>query len=259
MKQSLQIIILMVFINGYSSAQVGVGSPAPDFTLNTLNNGQISLSQFFGNVVYLYFLGYNCPPCLAPSGGPSSEFNIWQIYRNFDFQAIGIDCWDGTTSQLDEFRFNTGITYPLCLNGSNVCLDYLAPASFSVVVNQAGQISYMGLGLDLQTVTGVIDSLLGITGIDEKEIVAQNFTLKQNYPNPFNPITTIEFILSEANYVTLKLFNLIGQEISTLISAPMKAGEHSLQWNASSYPAGIYFYRLQGFGFSGTRRMVLLK
>jgi len=259
MKQSLQIIILSCFLNSYSLGQIGVGNPAPDFTLNTLNNNPISLSQFSGKVVYLYFLGYNYPPCLAPTGGAASEFDIWQVYKNFEFQSIGIDCWDGTPAQLDEFRFNTGITYPLCLNGSDVCLDYLAPASFSVVVNQAGQISYLGLGLDLPAVTGVIDSLLGVTGIEEKKVIKQNFTLSQNYPNPFNPITRIEFNLSKADFITLRIFNLIGQEIAVLISVPAEAGEHSIDWDASSYPAGFYFYRLEGSGFSETRRMVLLK
>lgn len=83
--------------------------------------------------------------------------------------------------------------------------------------------------------------------------------LEQNYPNPFNPTTTIPFSLPSRRYVTLKIFDLIGREVVTLVSEELPAGNHSRQWNAAHMPSGIYFYRLQANGYLETKKLVLLK
>ena len=73
----------------------------------------------------------------------------------------------------------------------------------------------------------------------------EEYHLHQNYPNPFNPVTTIEFNLSKDNEVTLKFFNLPGEEVATLISASLHSGQHRYQWHALDYPGGIYYYQIQ--------------
>jgi hypothetical protein len=87
------------------------------------------------------------------------------------------------------------------------------------------------------------------------------FQLYHNYPNPFNPETTIEFYLSRPDEVSLKVFNLRGEEIATLINQKkLLAGNHKIKWNAENLPSGIYFYRLQtGRNFFATKKLVLLK
>jgi len=260
MRKIVLIIIFsftVFFIN--SAFGIEVGDTAPDFTISTLSNGQISLSQFNGKVVYLYFLGWGCPPCLAPTGGLATEFSIWQVYKNQNFQTIGIDCWDGTVAQMQNFQFNTGITYPLGLNGGNICADYLAPASFSVIVDQSGIVSYVGLAVDLPKITNTIDSLLGITFIEEKDNKLNDFNLLQNYPNPFNPSTTIEYSIPVTGLVTIKVFNLVGQEIAVLVSEVKSPGLHQLKWDASLFPGGVYFYRFESGGLIKTRKLILLK
>lgn len=89
--------------------------------------------------------------------------------------------------------------------------------------------------------------------------VPGSFALQQNYPNPFNPSTTISFSLPLTTDVSLKVFNLLGQEISTLASGNFNPGIHSVVWSASSLPSGIYFYRLQTPSFVMTRKSVLLR
>jgi hypothetical protein len=83
--------------------------------------------------------------------------------------------------------------------------------------------------------------------------------LSQNYPNPFNPTTNISFSLPTRAYVSLKIFNLVGKEVATLISGEVGAGTYVRQWNAAGYASGMYFYRLQTGSFNDTKKLILMK
>jgi hypothetical protein len=85
------------------------------------------------------------------------------------------------------------------------------------------------------------------------------YTLDQNFPNPFNPSTNISFSLLSKSFVSLKIFDALGREISTIVSEDLSAGNYSRQWEASGYPSGIYFYRIQVGSFSETKKLVLLR
>ncbi|MEW6655066.1 MAG: T9SS type A sorting domain-containing protein, partial [Bacteroidota bacterium] len=86
-----------------------------------------------------------------------------------------------------------------------------------------------------------------------------HFNLEQNYPNPFNPATTISFSLPSKTFVSLKVFDALGREVSILVSEELPAGTYSSQWNASGLPSGVYFYRLQAGSFVDTKKLILLK
>ncbi|NOY58784.1 MAG: T9SS type A sorting domain-containing protein [Calditrichaeota bacterium] len=90
------------------------------------------------------------------------------------------------------------------------------------------------------------------------------YQLKQNYPNPFNPTTQIDFSMKKDGYTKLEIFNLLGQHVRTLLSASLKAGSHSMQWdgldeNGKQATAGVYLYRLQSGDFVETKRLTLLR
>jgi hypothetical protein len=87
----------------------------------------------------------------------------------------------------------------------------------------------------------------------------KEFTLNQNYPNPFNPSTTISFSLPQKLLVSLKVFDALGKEVSTLLSEELPAGKYRRQWSAAGLPSGIYFYRLQTGFFTETKKLILLK
>ena len=99
------------------------------------------------------------------------------------------------------------------------------------------------------------------TGIitPEKLMAPANFALEQNYPNPFNPVTNFRFSIADVQFVELKVFDLLGREVTTVVSERKPAGTYTAQWNATRFASGAYFYRLQAGSFSDTKKLLLLK
>jgi len=85
------------------------------------------------------------------------------------------------------------------------------------------------------------------------------FSLDQNYPNPFNPMTNIEFRIAKFGFVTLKVYDLLGQQVATLANEKMNPGSYNVAWNATESASGVYLYRLTAGNFTETKRMLLLK
>ena len=79
------------------------------------------------------------------------------------------------------------------------------------------------------------------------------------YPNPFNPTTNIEFTIPKSEFVTLKIYNLLGQEVATLVSENLKAGSYKYQWDVSNLASGVYIYKIQAGNYQQTRKMIYLK
>ncbi|MBC8043382.1 MAG: T9SS type A sorting domain-containing protein [Rhizobacter sp.] len=85
------------------------------------------------------------------------------------------------------------------------------------------------------------------------------FALSQNYPNPFNPATAIDYQLSVGSEVKLKVFDVLGREVATLVSATQAAGNYSVNFDAKNLTSGVYFYRLQAGNVTETKKLLLLK
>jgi len=94
---------------------------------------------------------------------------------------------------------------------------------------------------------------------DYKDEIPDNFMLLQNFPNPFNPVTTMSYHIPSKSLISLKVFDIIGREVATLINEEKSAGSYEVQFDASSLSSGIYFYELRTEGFIQTRKMILLK
>ena len=98
------------------------------------------------------------------------------------------------------------------------------------------------------------------TGVEDDEtVVSKEFALSQNYPNPFNPATTISFSIPEASNVTMKIYNILGQEVKTLVSQEMSAGAYKVNFDASNLASGVYIYSLRAGNYTATKKMMLLK
>ncbi|MEK9139060.1 MAG: T9SS type A sorting domain-containing protein, partial [Bacteroidota bacterium] len=99
----------------------------------------------------------------------------------------------------------------------------------------------------------------GVVAVHEVLPLPTRVSLLQNYPNPFNPATIIEYTLAEAASVVLKVYNIAGQSVTTLVDEQRPPGRHVIIWNASEYPSGVYFYRLQAGDRTFTRKMLLVR
>ncbi len=105
----------------------------------------------------------------------------------------------------------------------------------------------------------LLSSSLTSVNSDNEKLLPTEFQLNQNYPNPFNPTTKISFTLSKPSNVTLKVFNIIGQEVATLVNGQMDKGSYDVSFNANGLASGIYFYRLNAGDFTSVKKMLLLK
>jgi len=98
------------------------------------------------------------------------------------------------------------------------------------------------------------------TGINNQGLEIPNtFSLYQNFPNPFNPVTSIKYGISKNSLVRIIVYDILGKEVQTLINENKPAGNYILDWNASNYPSGVYFYRIRAGNYIKTMKMILLK
>ncbi|MDI6766813.1 MAG: T9SS type A sorting domain-containing protein, partial [Bacteroidota bacterium] len=107
---------------------------------------------------------------------------------------------------------------------------------------------------------GVFRSIKSTTQVKENdEVNLRSFSLSHNYPNPFNPVTNIEFRIAKFGFASLKVFNLLGEEVATVVSEELPPGTYKRQWDGSKFSSGVYFYRLQTKGFCETKKFVLIR
>ena len=102
-------------------------------------------------------------------------------------------------------------------------------------------------------------SLTGQSIIQRDNLIPEHYSLAQNYPNPFNPTTSISFSVSATSNVVIKVMNITGEEIATLVNEKKEAGNYSVPFNAENLHSGIYFYMLRTETFSDVKKMLLLK
>ncbi|MDA0986466.1 MAG: T9SS type A sorting domain-containing protein [Bacteroidetes bacterium] len=94
---------------------------------------------------------------------------------------------------------------------------------------------------------------------DENNFVVKNFSLEQNYPNPFNPATTIKFNLPNSSNVSVKIYNMMGQEVATLVNGMKEAGSHSISFDGAKLASGVYLYQINAGSFQDVKKMILMK
>tara|TARA_B110000014_G_scaffold236250_1_gene201402 strand:+ start:105 stop:800 length:696 start_codon:yes stop_codon:yes gene_type:complete len=118
----------------------------------------------------------------------------------------------------------------------------------------------IGAGSDSSTIGDPRwDPTAVVSVYDDSPVIIDGYSLGQNYPNPFNPVTKITFDLPIAGDISLKAFNMIGQEVALITSGNYPAGVHTVRFNGVDLPSGVYFYTLTGGGVYVTRKMILMK
>ena len=97
-----------------------------------------------------------------------------------------------------------------------------------------------------------------VVGVDD-ETVVNSFNLEQNYPNPFNPTTSINYTIAERSAVSIKVYDVLGNEVATLVNSTQEAGAYDVNFDASQLSSGLYIYTLNAGDFTSSKKMMLLK
>jgi hypothetical protein len=126
--------------------------------------------------------------------------------------------------------------------------------SISMVDENLGTIVGAG-GAILHTTTGGVESVKPL----KTYRLPEAFSLSQNYPNPFNPTTNFQFSIASLQLTILKVYDVLGREVATLVNEVKPPGEYTVWWDATGVPSGVYFYRLTAGAFSETRKLILLR
>jgi hypothetical protein len=130
------------------------------------------------------------------------------------------------------------------------CNDLITGDGCSASWTAALLTSRPNIGLTIDAYTGMKNENTG---------VPKSYSLSQNFPNPFNPVTKINFEIPKQVYVELKIYDILGREIRTLVNEIKTAGSYSVDFNASELASGVYFYKLIANDFSNVKRMMLIK
>jgi hypothetical protein len=152
------------------------------------------------------------------------------------------------------YPFNTGFADSLDLLGIDYVFESFNGTHYSEALNR--------VPIALRFIDSVMNSVTGVFS-DYNNIVS-NFNLSQNYPNPFNPTTTIKYSIPKLNFVTIKIYDLLGCEVATLVNEEKPAGTYEIEFNGHSdegqnLTSGVYFYKLRAGKYVETKKMVLLK
>lgn len=132
----------------------------------------------------------------------------------------------------------------------------------STLVDSVGGFNGTAMGsVSFDTLTFPIAGICGLVGVSDPVVtsIPKEYSLSQNYPNPFNPTTNIEFNLPKNDYVEIRLYDILGKEISVLVDGQFNAGNHKLTLNLSYLSSGTYFYRMSSGDFVNTKKLMLMK
>ena len=204
---------------------------------------------------------------LSPYGG-SDSYIVVPYFRN-----------DGPARSLSglHVRLRTSDPWVLQLTTTTRSIPTIGPGSvvatdpFLAVVDTTAFPGYINVVSELFEYGWPAweDSTRTLTGVNERGELPTAFALQQNYPNPFNPSTNIKYQIPSNNHVTLKVFDLLGREVATLVNEVKQPGTYTVEWSAKGGSAsggdaynlasGVYFYRLQAGSFVATKKLVVLR
>ncbi|MBI4811255.1 MAG: T9SS type A sorting domain-containing protein, partial [Ignavibacteriales bacterium] len=192
-------------------------------------------------------LKYNTLPPKAPEGCFDARFSSGKF----------IEMFPSDTPNQTEYLINiqsTSVPLTIYWNIRDKTTKY-------IMRDEAGQVYVLDREGSLKFTEQVpVSRTLRLTA--ESYGIPNEFALQQNYPNPFNPITRIEYELPKTTFVSIKVFNLVGSEIATLVEGEKEAGYHSVDFNTSTsggLPSGIYIYKMRADKFTSVKKMILMR
>ncbi len=231
--------LLTELFESYNGIDSWVGAYRNTYTYDSLGNRETILDEIFNsnvwenyyNVAYTYDIQGN----ILTDVEQEYKNGAWRNSYRVDYEY---DANNNTTS-CESFGWLNGVWYT---SASKITLYYNNKADF---------LSYYVGKCNVEYIT--------ITNVVENNNNSLSYNLSQNYPNPFNPSTSIKFSLQNNEFVTIKIYDVLGKEIYTLVNEELKAGSYTKTWNAEGISSGVYFYKLQTGKLSETKKMILLR
>ena len=160
---------------------------------------------------------------------------------------------------------NTVCSYAISNSSGQFVLGGFEPGTYKIMSEKFGYNSNQIYNVTLDYNTNISKNVSftlksdNVTSTEEGRTIIKGYILNQNYPNPFNPTTIITYSLPRESFVQIKVFNVLGNEIETLVNKEEPEGTYEVTWNATNLPSGVYFYQLKVGDFVQTKKMMLLK
>jgi hypothetical protein len=189
---------------------------------------------------------------IEPNGGVTLQWTTLTEINNYGFYI--------QRKKVGDLNFET-ITADV-IPGAGTTTEPQAYSFIDTSLTQSGNYEYRILQIDsnsLEHYSSVVSISYSILGVDGEAVLPNIFKLYNAYPNPFNPSTIINYQLSTDNYTTLKVYNLIGKEVATLVNGYVTAGSHQVTFDGSHLTSGMYFYKLQSGNNVEVKKLTLVK
>ena len=213
--------VINLEVLGYDSDNDG------KFMLITNSNSE-ALAGYFLNAIQVYQIGLQGQKNF--NGGYSDHYSFWLK----GFKAITHAQSDSNFTPYEHTKYDT--------------YDKFNPNYFLKMV-KAAFVTLASLATD--------HGSIGINNLSNE--IPKKYVLEQNYPNPFNPATNVKFSICNTQFVTLKIHDMLGREVANLVNEQLAPGTYEVDWNASQFPGGIYFYTLTAGDYMETKRMTMIK
>jgi hypothetical protein len=227
---------------------------------------------------YITKIGFNV---ITNGGTPMNGFSVKMQNTTATtisgFTSSGwTNCYSGTYTIPGTGWQDIQLTTPFPWNGTSsllieICYDNTSSGTTSPVfastisnVNRVGYSTSISGCTITTTYSRTYRPNIRITsgaplGIIKNEEIPTAYSLSQNYPNPFNPVTSINYAIPKQGLVTLKIYDVLGREITTLVNDVKNPGYYTVDFNASSFGSGVYFYKITSNSFTDIKRMILVK
>jgi choice-of-anchor A domain-containing protein/uncharacterized repeat protein (TIGR01451 family) len=199
--------------------------------------------------------------------GVKNENIIINFYEAKILTIHGIALYGSVLAPLATLNFSSGTIYGQTI--ANNCngegqfnwIPFSGKVSIGQTITNVATLVHVDqpLGSAVQNAMSQVKSNFNLTGVKNNTSTPPAFELMQNYPNPFNPTTSIGFSIPEAGNYTLKVYNVIGQEVATLVAGQLAVGSHLVKFDAGRLASGLYIYRLSGNNLQMTKKMILMK
>lgn len=197
------------------------------------------------SVIWTAANGVSYPDMMGVRGGNTHRFGFFFWGAADSLKYVSVNSSGGFTTNSAK------------MNGIAVTTGVYSPAiGIRFVDNDSCFALYSASGpINMWAATGCSGTITNIINIE----TPMSFSLSQNYPNPFNPVTKISYALPKSGFTTLRVYDILGKEVAMLVNEVKNAGNYSVDFNASGFTSGVYFYRLESNGFSDIKKMMLIK